>query len=93
MLCVEVDEGQHKKYIKKDQNIRYDNLFMDFTGKYIFIRYNPDKFIDKYNKSKNPFFNSRMEVLEQVINKHINRINDEDNTELLEIHHLFYDEN
>ena len=92
MLCVEIDEHQHKKYIKKDENIRYANLFMDFTGKYIFIRYNPDKFIDKYNKSKNPFFNTRIEALENVIDKHIKRIENNENTELLEIHHLFYNE-
>ena len=93
MLCIEIDENQHKSYIKKDDNIRYDNLFMDFTGKYIFIRYNPDKFIDKYNTSKNPFFNTRMETLENFIDKHIPRIENEENIELLEIHHLFYDEN
>ena len=56
MLCIEIDENQHKKYIKCDENIRYDNLFMDFNGKYIFIRYNLDKFIYKYNTSKNLFF-------------------------------------
>ena len=54
MLCIEIDEDQHKRYINKDDNIRYDNLFMDLTGNYIFIRYNPDKYKDKYNKSKNP---------------------------------------
>ena len=27
-----------------------------FSGKYIFTRNNPDKYIDKYNKNKNPFF-------------------------------------
>ena len=65
---------------------------MDFSGKYIFIRYNPDKFIDKYGKSKNPMFNTRMEVLEMHIDKHIERIQNEDNKDLLEIHHIFYDE-
>ena len=74
------------------RSVRYDDLFMDFSGKYIFIRYNPDKFIDKYNKSKNPFFEKRMEVLENAINKNIERINNYENTELIEIHHLFYDE-
>ena len=54
MLCIEIDENQHKRYIKQDENNRYDDLFMDFSGKFIFIRYNPDKFIDKYGKSKNP---------------------------------------
>ena len=93
MLCIEVDEHQHKKYVRQDENNRYDDLFMDFSGKYIFIRYNPDKFVDKYNKSKNPMFGTRMEVLENSINKHIKRIHNYENTDLVEIHHLFYDEN
>jgi hypothetical protein len=92
MLCIEIDEDQHKSYIKEHEVIRYDDLFMDFSGKYIFIRYNPDKFKDKFGKSKNPYFNSRMQVLESVINKHILRIQAEDNESLLEIHHVFYDE-
>ena len=33
-----------------------------------------------------------MEALENIINKHIERIRNEENIELLEIHHLFYDE-
>ena len=93
MLCIEVDENQHKKYIKQNENNRYDDLFMDFSGKYVFIRYNPDKFIDKYGISKNPMFDTRMEVLENSINKHIMRILNEENTDLVEIHHIFYDEN
>ena len=92
MLCIEVDENQHKNYIKHDEHNRYDDLFMDFSGKYIFIRYNPDKFIDKYGKSKNPMFETRMEVLETSVDKHIIRILNEENTDLVEIHHLFYDE-
>ena len=93
MLCIEVDENQHKYYIKQNEIARYNDLFMDFSGKYIFIRYNPDKFTDKYGKSKNPMFDTRMEVLETTINKHIMRILNEENTNLVEIHHLFYDEN
>ena len=93
MLCIEVDENQHRYYIKSDENNRYDDLFMDFSGKYIFIRYNPDKYIDKYSKCKNPFFNNRMEALSLLIDKHIKRIENEENTDLVEIYHLFYDEN
>jgi hypothetical protein len=92
VLCIEVDEEQHKRYIKDQEQNRYDDLFMDFSGKYIFIRYNPDKFIDKYGIAKNPFFDTRMEVLERMINKHINRIQNGENNDLVEIHHLFYDE-
>ena len=92
MLCIEVDEEQHKRYIKENEQKRYDDLFMDFSGKYIFIRYNPDKFVDKYKVSKNPYLQTRMEVLENVINKHIERIEKQENTDLVEVHHVFYDE-
>jgi hypothetical protein len=92
MLCIEIDEDQHKSYIKENEVARYDDLFMVFLEIYILIRYNPDKFKDKYGKSKIPYFESRMEVLENVINKHILRIQAEDNDTLLEIHHVFYDE-
>ena len=60
---MEVDEKQHKYYIKSDENNRYDELFMDLSGKYIFLRYNPDKYIHTCNKSKNPCFHNRMEAL------------------------------
>ena len=33
-----------------------------------------------------------MEVLENVINKHILRIQADDNDDVIEIHHVFYDE-
>ena len=92
MLCIEVDEEQHKKYIKQDENNRYDDLFMDFSGKYIFIRYNPDKFKDQFNNYKNPHFETRMEALKSEIDKHISKINNDENNNLIEIHHLFYDE-
>ena len=92
LLCIEIDEDQHKTYIKEHEIVRYDDLFMDFSGKYIFIRYNPDKFKDKYGKSKNPYLYKRMEVLENVINKHSLRIQADGNDDLVEIHHVFYDE-
>jgi hypothetical protein len=47
------------------------------------FRYNPDKFKDKYGKMKNPFFDTRMEVLENVINKHMLRIIAEDNEDFI----------
>jgi len=37
-LCIEFDEDQHKRYDKVDEMSRYNELFMDFSGKYIFIR-------------------------------------------------------
>ena len=90
MLCIEVDENQHKYYIKEKEIERYNDIFMDFSGKYIFIRYNPDKYIDKLGKSKNPMFETRMEILEKSINKHIKRIENGEHRDLVEIHHLLY---
>ena len=58
----------------------------------MFIRYNPDKFKDKYNKNKNPYVDTRMEVLESCISKHIGRIIHDKDDDSIEIHHLFYDE-
>lgn len=90
MICLEIDENQHKSYDSVDETNRYDNLFMDFSGKYIFIRYNPDKF--KVNgKKKNPKFETRMNHLENEIKTHIQRIHENKNTELVEIHKIYFD--
>ena len=42
---------------------------------------------------KKTMFDTRMEVLEESIDKHIQRIERAENEGLVEIHHLFYDEN
>jgi hypothetical protein len=91
LLCIEVDEDQHKRYDKKDEEIRYDDLFMVHGGKFVFIRFNPDKFLNLNETSKNPYMKMRMEVLEEEINKQIDRIKNDKNKELLEIFYLFYD--
>ena len=52
-------------------------------------RYKPDKFIDNQNTQ---FFQNRMYLLETNIEKHINRIGNGLNIDLIEIHHLFYSE-
>ena len=89
MLCIEIDEDQHKRY-KEDYEIkRYDNLFMDFSGKYIFIRYNPDKYKEN-SRNRNPIFKTRIKILEKEIEKQVKRIENEENSELLEIIYLFY---
>lgn len=41
---------------------------------------------------EHPGLNNRMEVLETVANTHTKRVQEEENADLLEIHHLFYDE-
>ena len=59
--------------------------------KYIFIRYNPDPYTDADGKKRYPKLDTRMALLEQLINVLTRRINNELNTELVEIHRLCYD--
>ncbi len=90
MLCIEVDEDQHKWYCKKDEIMRYNDLFMDFSGRYIFIRFNPDGYILN-GERRNPRLPGRLENLKSEIIGHIERIEKGENTDLVEIHHLYYD--
>ena len=91
LLAVETDEGQHKSYDKMDEEIRYDDLYMAFSGKWIYIRFNPDKYINKNGKNKNPCIATRLETLRNEINKQIERINKNENTELVEKIYMYYD--
>jgi hypothetical protein len=90
MLCVEIDENQHKYYPEYDDFIRYNEFFCDLSCKYIFIRYNPDEYKIN-NKITNTNIKIRLSKLSDEINKQIQRINDGDNNDFLEIIHLFYD--
>ena len=91
MLCIETDENQHKRYDEKDEELRYDDLYMLHSGKFIFIRFNPDKYINKNGTRVDPCMKKRMGDLYSEINIQIERIHAEENTELLELHYLFYD--
>jgi hypothetical protein len=91
LLCIEVDEFQHKRYKANDEEIRYDDLYMIHGGKFIFIRFNPDSFTNLNGTTKNPYMKLRMEILKNEIYKQMDRINNEKNKELLEIEYLFYD--
>jgi hypothetical protein len=92
LLCIETDEHQHKSYDETDEEIRYDDLFMLHGGKFVYIRFNPDKFKNKYGKSLNPMLYTRLPVLQREIEKQIKRIENEENNELLEIVKLYYNE-
>jgi len=84
MVCVETDEFAHNAYDPKDEEIRYDDLFMVYSGKWIFIRFNPDK--DKSNTS----FEDKLTTLIEVLNEQIHRAEVDENKEPLEIIKLFY---
>ena len=90
LLVIETDENQHKSYDEMDEETRYDDLYMAFSGKWIYIRFNPDKYIE-YGKNKNPVLSRRLEELKLEIEKQIVRINKEENTELVERIYMYYD--
>jgi len=92
LLCIEVDEDQHKYRNKMDEELRYDDLMMLHGGKFIFIRFNPDMYKTKKTPYNDPSMEDRFKVLEYAINRHMYRIEKEKNTELVEIDYLFYDE-
>ena len=93
LLVVETDENQHKSYDEMDEEIRYDDLYMAYSGKWIYIRFNPDKYKLKNGKNKNPEIATRLIELKKEIEKQIKRIENEENTELLEKIYMYYDEN
>ena len=91
MLCVETDERQHLSYDKKDEKNRYDDLVMIFSGKWIFIRFNPDSYI--VNKKKyNPKLENRFVKLSEEIDRQVKRIERYENNDMLEIVKLYYNE-
>ena len=91
LLAIETDENQHNTYDKMDEDTRYDDLYMAHSGKWIYIRFNPDKYIDKKGTSKNPTIATRLETLQREIEKQIIRIETEQNTELIERIYLYFD--
>jgi hypothetical protein len=91
LLCIETDENQHKNYDANDEANRYDDLYMVHSGKFIFIRFNPDKYLKK-GKNTNPYLFKRLPILANEIKKQMKRIESDENTELLEIVKLYYDD-
>ena len=85
MLAIETDEFAHRKYDQEYEDIRYDDLYMLFSGKWIFIRFNPDS-----TASDKTDLDDRLDKLLETVDLQIRRIESEYNTELLEIFKLYY---
>jgi len=83
MLAIETDEFGHRGYDKQDEEIRYDDLFMIHSGKWIFIRFNPDTNVSKID------IQDKLVELVETIKYWISRIEKEENMELIEIIKLY----
>ena len=83
VLAIETDEFGHIHYDEYDEEIRYDDLYMIHSGKWIFIRFNPDSNIDTTD------IEDKLNKLIETIDQCIYRIENEENEELLEIIKLY----
>ena len=88
IIALETDEKQHRYYDRKKEEIRYDDLYMIYSGKWIFIRFNPDSYSVNGIK-KDPQLDSSLLVLLEEIEKQTIRIGNDENTELVEITYTF----
>jgi hypothetical protein len=55
LVAIEIDERQHKDRAPGYEDARYNDLFMDFSGRYVFLRINPDGYRRKGKKLNPPF--------------------------------------
>ena len=83
ILAVETDEFGHRGYDTSDEEIRYDDLYMIHSGKWIFIRFNPDTNISKTD------IDDKLTKLIETMEYSIDRIEREENTDLVEIIKLY----
>ena len=94
ILAIETDEFAHSGYDPLDEEIRYDDLYMVHSGKWVFIRFNPDgKGVDLFPEEKRSYevaIEDKLDVLIREIDKQITRIEYEENTDLLEVVKLYY---
>jgi hypothetical protein len=82
-LAIETDEFGHRGYDKIDEEIRYDDVYMIHSGKWIFIRFNPDINICKSD------IEDKLDKLIETMKECIYRIHHEENTHLVEIIKLY----
>ena len=81
ILAVETDEFGHRGYDQQDEDVRYNDLMMIHTGKWVYIRYNPD--------AKGIDMEDTLPVLLETIKNQVRRIQDGQNTALVEIIRLY----
>ena len=85
ILAVETDEKAHRGYSARDEELRYHDLYMVHSGKWVYIRFNPDR-----TRTQKSGLEQRVAALLQTIKEQVARIELEQNEELLEVIRLFY---
>jgi len=83
ILAIETDEFGHRGYDERDEEIRYDDVYMIHSGKWIFIRFNPDSNISKID------IQDKLDTLVNTIEECISIIEKEENEEYVKIIRLY----
>lgn len=86
-VVLECDENQHKERLCECEFSRMINVSQSLGMHTIFIRYNPDEFINKNGKLINPSLTIRKELLIKMMNYQISR----QDFQFLEAIYMFYD--
>ena len=97
VFALEIDESQHKRYVREDpdhEENRYNELVMDFTGRFVFLRINPDPYKVAGIK-RDPSFEERLASVEEKIADLLTDIEsggEDDSQDMVQVHHIFYDD-
>ena len=93
VVAIEIDEFQHKDRASGYEETRYNDLAMDFTGRSVFVRVNPDRF-KLLGVKQNPSFEERFLIVEKKLAEVLDSIAEEqtESSALVQVHHLFYDD-
>jgi len=86
-VVLECDENQHKERLCECEFARMINISQSLGMHTIFIRYNPDEFINKNGKLVDPSLTLRKELLLKMLNYQFAR----KDFHFLEVIYMFYD--
>jgi len=65
-------------------------LYMAYSGKWIYIRFNPDQYKNKQGRLENPMLSTRLVALQKEIEKQMARIERDENVDLVERVYMYY---
>jgi len=93
VFAIEIDEHQHKDRAVNYEEERYNDLAMDFTGQFVFLRINPDPF-KMGGRKRDPPFQERFETVERKMREILPRLTlqRDDSDPILQVHRLFFDD-
>ena len=94
IVAIEIDENQHKYRELNYEEMRYNDLVMDFTGRYVFLRINPDPY-KVAGVKHDPSFEERLASVEEKLAEILTDIasgSEDDSRKMVDVLHMFYDE-